>query len=774
MSGKTPGLTPTPIPPIITLPPGTRPEPPRPPTSRPGVQPAPGSKVEKPDETPSGGKTTRDLESRSPATGPQPSPVPAPQPRPKFHGRTQLTSPTLRTDWDGLRERVTAWGQHHNLQLDTDAIGPITSPCPRPPRPPIPPVTQNQARFILSFAEYSQGFLRLSSQAEGLFPGKPTQVICRTDFTDVFTLWLEWDRRPPIAYNQDALAHFFMTHGIPAGGIVYLELLHQGEYRLYFNPAPHQVRAVRLATNAQGQVQYETIEFMDVNCETDEAIFRAEKRHEDPEALWLEAVNKRSVEETICDLLMAAPDGWIHEDELRALVENQRMLAAGTVAQALRGKPYFISDGHGFWRLDPAKFLASPEHMPIVRWIQATDRLLGTSDHLLTGALEQIQPPFNQLRNRITALQQIQGTHPTVSGVSALLAHIAAQPDNNVAVQDLERLLIERITAEQYDPSADLELDQELERIKQNHVWSIALRPALRQVLKRLNDQHAHQRAYDLAILWAEHDQDHGQDVATLGRQADAWSKISGSTKPSVTQVMEALAIDPRMSELFTLLSKAVQSEIHASLPATNTPQAWTSTGSTLLARLRNLSSAHDRLQSSHRTAFRDSVEVILKNAWPHIGETVKVDLALQLALNFKLGLNDNQNSNLIQSIEKKRRQGDDIDAFAIGQVLWSYIALDEDKKNLAAVLAQCCEGFQVWERANNKPWKSLLPLSTQERLMRGCKQNSATYIQRENQLRDQIKGAGGRPSSAEIVQARVKLAEEIDTAIKRAIHGVA
>jgi len=57
---------------------------------------------------------------------------------------------------------------------------------------------------------------------------------------------------------------------------------------------------------------------------------------------------------------------------------------------------------------------------------------------------------------------------------------------------------------------------------------------------------------------------------------------------------------------------------------------------------------------------------------------------------------------------------------------------------------------------------------------MRGCKQNSATYIQRENQLRDQIKGAGGRPSSAEIVQARVKLAEEIDTAIKRAIHGVA
>src|SRR5258706_2337089 len=150
---------------------------------------------------------------------------------------------------------------------------------------------------------------------------------------------------------------FFDAERIPAGGIVYLQREPDETFRLYYHHAPHTVPEVRIALNDQGKVRYEIYD-TEVACETDEAIYRAERRFEDQAALWLEAVEKKSVEETLCDLLMSSPDGWRHEDELKAMVAAVRMVAASTVAQTLRGKQFFEDDGQGNWRLNSAKLLA--------------------------------------------------------------------------------------------------------------------------------------------------------------------------------------------------------------------------------------------------------------------------------------------------------------------------------------------------------------------------------------------------------------------------------
>ncbi len=84
-----------------------------------------------------------------------------------------------------------------------------------------------------------------------------------------------------IARNREMLGEFFDAERIPAGGIVYLQREHDETFRLYYNHAPHTVSEVRIALNDQGKVRYETYD-TEVACETDEAIYRAERRFRRP------------------------------------------------------------------------------------------------------------------------------------------------------------------------------------------------------------------------------------------------------------------------------------------------------------------------------------------------------------------------------------------------------------------------------------------------------------------------------------------------------------
>lgn len=157
-----------------------------------------------------------------------------------------------RRDW--LRREAEVWSRTRGIapdQLTGEELPPISawrSSQPHMPRP--EPSEASVARFVLSFAEWQHGFLRLGAPARALFPTRPTKIDCNTEDRRHFSLWIDWQRRVPIAYNDPAkpeLADYFSSQGIPAGGIVYLEHLHGDEYRLFYHADPHVVRAVRIA-----------------------------------------------------------------------------------------------------------------------------------------------------------------------------------------------------------------------------------------------------------------------------------------------------------------------------------------------------------------------------------------------------------------------------------------------------------------------------------------------------------------------------------------------
>ncbi|MGA7730258.1 MAG: hypothetical protein WCD37_03185, partial [Chloroflexia bacterium] len=103
------------------------------------------------------------------------------------------------------------------------------------------PVTE--VRFILKFANRYDGFLPLHSYARRLFPGRPNRLRCQVEYGDQeFDLYVDYDLG--VIFNQEALPSLFAAHNIPAGGIVYLKLVHNNVVRLYWNRETNLVKQV--------------------------------------------------------------------------------------------------------------------------------------------------------------------------------------------------------------------------------------------------------------------------------------------------------------------------------------------------------------------------------------------------------------------------------------------------------------------------------------------------------------------------------------------------
>ncbi len=133
---------------------------------------------------------------RDEGADPPPAPKPLPDPAaPAFTGTVTSSSPAIQTDYDGLRDRVRQWAEATGQSLTDDSSEPTAPPrSPRSPR--VKPAEQrNVERFVLSFPEVRDGFLRLTTaHARALFHGSPTRVECHTDADTTFPLWLEWRR----------------------------------------------------------------------------------------------------------------------------------------------------------------------------------------------------------------------------------------------------------------------------------------------------------------------------------------------------------------------------------------------------------------------------------------------------------------------------------------------------------------------------------------------------------------------------------------------------
>lgn len=697
----------------------------------------------------------------TPAAKPHPS-------APPFQGPSTLSSPRLATDRDSLTDRVRRWAEVSGLAVESTP--PATPPAPRSWRVPAQPTEKNQARVVLSFPEVMGGFLRLAGRLRSLFLDHPTSVECETDFGDTFTLWFDWTRETPIAYNQQKLRDFFLDQGIPAGGIVYLERLHGQRFRLFFNQNPHTVREVRIAFNEQGEVRYELLDEVEVACETDEAVYRAEKRFEDQAALWLEAAGKKSVEETLCDLLMAAPDGWVHQDDLKAMVGAERMVSASTVEQVLRQNPTFVSDGQSNWRLDAAALLSDTRNQPVQRWRKATNALLASDDGLLGAARETIHPLLAQLQGRMLRLEasaiQIDPDHEE----AALLGQLEREPHNPIASAGLRRWLQQRAAAAAPELASDERLRAVL-RVASQPVWDGALRPLLREQLAELQRGHRYGQALALAQGWADFDKAHGLDLPALAAEAEAWQLICHDD-PTVEQVLKALAVAPTLLEARRKLHLAAQAALRR-----HSPDHWLTYGSdeqaaaAFVAYVKQLAEARARLERAHQSAFDRTVLEEARKLWPLLGDHGRLRLLLWLCplIPEALPLNEPELRLLLGVARAHQRT---LNGLLIGLAGWRLCPEGSPvQPEIAAQLAECCCALELWEKANNTPWKSKLDRRHSDELRRGWERNARSQIDRERQRLRDLQQPDLSPLGETLAEDRVALHREWERELRKLIE---
>jgi hypothetical protein len=707
--------------------------------------------------------------------------------RPEFVGRSKLSSPIIPTDMDGLCSRARVWAESRGLPTSGTASEIAAPLLPRRPTPvPAEPTQVDVARFVLSYAEFEQGFLRLNQKARQLFVSRPASVRCTTDFGHSFTLWLDWKRETPIAYNQTELARFFAEQAIPAGGIVYLERLHAGDFRLFYHVVPHRVRAVRIGFNDQGQVRYETIEEVEVNCETDDAIYRAEKRHEDQAALWLEALGKQSIEETISDLLMTAPDGWLHQDDLAAMVVAERQVAASSVLTTLQSKPFFATDGNGNWRLDPAALLAAPRRDVVNSWHKATNQLLASDDALLGAAITVLRPPLDALRGRLLQIESSTRPEQMMNDADSLLVQLVADPHNALAVSGIEQLLHEWVTTSDVSPAEDIRLRGLLQQALPP-VWEYVLRPALRKELAAFQKAHEYDRAAALAQSWADFDPAHGLNLDQIANAARAWRLID-MTSPSVEAILEARRLAPTLTITLTKLHKALQIALQQ-----HGADYWLALGrgeqavARFYAQVAGLCMARSQLPREHQAAFDRTVQQQVERLWPRLDDQGKLSLGLQFAIYAPTAaLAASQINDLVRIA--LQIQDNRLIALLLGMAIWKLCPAGHPMQaELCTLLAESHAALGAWELANGRPWKrqldqhaARLPVDRHRHtpaeqqidrltsaLREGCLRNAATHLQREQALLDRLQMLDNTPLGKLLVVQRQELAHLIERDIQ-------
>jgi hypothetical protein len=284
---------------------------------------------------------------------------------PRFDGERRPRVPSIPTDWDALRRRygvtrsatsmeelAKAFDDNVDRQLRQGQTNGGTTIGDRP----------TTVRLTLSGQGRRQGFLPLTRAARAMLDSSVQELECRIDDGDGFPLYVDWHEG--ILFNQTVLPELFDAKGLPAGAILTLERQPSRVYRLGWNLVATVLHDVRIAElQPDGSVKYEVIRELELPCEVDDLVARADKRLEDPEALFAEAVGKKSVFETLCDLFDEAEDNRLHQDDLFHRVSMIRMVSYYSIMMVLQERPCFVGEDNGWWRFDPALGLKAPRRV---------------------------------------------------------------------------------------------------------------------------------------------------------------------------------------------------------------------------------------------------------------------------------------------------------------------------------------------------------------------------------------------------------------------------
>lgn len=623
-------------------------------------------------------------------------------PRPAFVGRTEMSSPTIATDVDGLLDRAQRWKEEHHQPPTTPSKPEATRDHRHTGINPAEPREQTIVRFVLTFPEATQGFLRLNTRAQQLFPGQPDRVYCRTSEGKDFTLWLDWKRRQPIAY-ADEMRAYFASQEIPGGGIVYIEQLHRGEYRLFYNPQPHEVRAVRIALNEQGQLIYEHIPSVKVNCETVDTIYRAEKRHEDQIALYMDAAGKKSILETLCDLFMADQRTWIHQDDLKAMVMAERMVADSSVQQTLQSKECFVPDEHGFWRFVPDKLAASLQQDPFIIWQKATQRLMKTDLVTARRFNREVAALIGDLSLWLRSIASVQASQG-LAGIEELVKRIIDTPQEDKPASELRQLVIEHLSIEQ--SLDDAWLHTVLETVSTAGIVHV-LRPALRDTLDyfrragRMGDIPA------LMTLWNSYDAGHGYDLGKTLAEVETW-RVLNRADVTLVELVTTIRQQPEIVGLQPRLKTAIFRDLHRL-----DPKVWLMNGIGVAAvdsgivGYKPLLDARRYLNLTDQRELDRAIRDCCLQIWDDLNDEGRVALVLSTRNNLPLAeVKENQIAFLRREAER-RREREPVMALLLGTVAWQALSSNDrlHRPYIAAHLAACYRRLEIWELAQGQGW---------------------------------------------------------------------
>jgi hypothetical protein len=211
-------------------------------------------------------------------------------------------------------------------------------------------------RFTLNYQNRYEGFLPLHSRARQMLVDQPKILTCLTDYPDEwsFKLYVEYNNAGMI-YNEDRLPQFFEAFNIPAGGIVYLERLEAHHtVRLFWNNAEQTIRNVKRHELMENGEIDEFRADMEVPCEINEHILRAETRLEDIEAFIRKSVGQPGVFTLICDAF-GEDKAELSYNEIFERVQSKRPVADFTIRAELYARPCFVPLGDNRWRFESSR-----------------------------------------------------------------------------------------------------------------------------------------------------------------------------------------------------------------------------------------------------------------------------------------------------------------------------------------------------------------------------------------------------------------------------------
>jgi len=204
-------------------------------------------------------------------------------------------------------------------------------------------VRANELRVCLSFFDVSNGHIPVSTRDLGwLCSGVELREVI------LFGEHVTAARAGPKHVRIEGGPSIYHSRQVVPGTVLLLHPSVPGTIEIVIRPDVHRVNGVwMLEFDEHGQLSRLRQDDIELQWETDDAFYRAERRLEDIEALM--ADGGKSAVQLIIEVFLARPDGGLTAEEIWGLVAISRLFAKSTIAQTLSTQTGLFAYEDGLW-----------------------------------------------------------------------------------------------------------------------------------------------------------------------------------------------------------------------------------------------------------------------------------------------------------------------------------------------------------------------------------------------------------------------------------------